>query len=1009
MGRSTDQVDTGGRKVFVIGKGPCFVRSRLSGAPHTNVPTLSPLPTPPSRRRRGVGFTPLKSSCNDMEYLEPEIPVVSLEAENAALKEELASIKEREAALRAEMSALRASSGGASSAGVDDGNAKWRKIAEKVLGSSSIVNFQELAQLPDVPNEILAEHATALKAAQGPAHFEHETAQAQHQEAVHSHRRMSSVVDPLFRSRVAYRRDSLAARVKIAEKAVTSASFAYKVCRRELMSTVAQRLIKVMQEYDEAVAVYPTAEMHAVADAFSEAVETGAVKAGSDVEFDDRARNRCVRARVISVPADLPADPDSMYLIQLYQATENLGEKFSTGLVGDPIRVKRLRLSNCSSGVTQPLEGKLIPGSIGTEPSPFSPKYLVGLMASAEQSVPMMRRMLLATLQDVGKALGAEVSSDGLAVAGVKLVIGPLKKLNRVCQKAAEKYEGNYSRVLDILRATIVCTTPAEIRAVLRALPALGALCRGKNRLHPCFDAQAQGGYRDILLNLRVLETGHICELQVSLLSLVDIKGSHGHADYRITRTVGGLEPGSTSVLGMLSAEHAEQIQSGVINTVNIEGTEVNPKLLAQTLESPKCRICSLYISSATGLKETKIEMLFSEMAINQVANTIVRIRAGGCGMGGSLPPGLIQRCRHLTELVLSCNNISGTFSAAIGEFDESVGFESSLQCLLLFQNQLSGEIPENIAALTALEELDISGNELDGRIPASIGKLSRLRVLKASDNWFEGGIPKEVVFCKQLTHLDLANHENGFRGTQIPSNIGELAMLEELRLSTNGFVGRIPSSLGECHALRKLSLRANCLTGEIPVSLSKCSFLVRLFLNDNSLTGSVPAEFGLLVALEKLYLDGNELTGELPKELGNCKKLTNLRLHHNQLTGAIPSELGSCTHLREINLSHNRFFGEIPGNLGCCTLLHTLILSENQLNGSIPPDLGHCTDLKHLDLRGNTQVTSFLPPELGYLDALVDVVHANEMRSESKSVTYEKKYSELWRRRKSSAMHHNM
>ena len=55
------------------------------------------------------------------------------------------------------------------------------------------------------------------------------------------------------------------------------------------------------------------------------------------------------------------------------------------------------------------------------------------------------------------------------------------------------------------------------------------------NRLMPQYDADVQGGYRDMLLNI-VSKAGHVAEVQVTLSSLLDVKASGGHSAYALSR-----------------------------------------------------------------------------------------------------------------------------------------------------------------------------------------------------------------------------------------------------------------------------------------------------------------------------------------------------------------------------------------------------------------------------------------------------------------------------------------
>ena len=101
-----------------------------------------------------------------------------------------------------------------------------------------------------------------------------------------------------------------------------------------------------------------------------------------------------------------------------------------------------------------------------------------------------------------------------------------------------------------------------------------------------------------------------------------------------------------------------------------------------------------------------------------------------------------------------------------------------------------------------------------------------------------------------RVTHLDL--HDNQLSG-EIPSELGNLANLEELYLSENQLTGPVPTWLGSLSNLTVLSLWSNQLTGEIPAELGDLSNLRELVLSENQLTGPVPTWLGSLANLEVL------------------------------------------------------------------------------------------------------------------------------------------------------------
>ena len=150
----------------------------------------------------------------------------------------------------------------------------------------------------------------------------------------------------------------------------------------------------------------------------------------------------------------------------------------------------------------------------------------------------------------------------------------------------------------------------------------------------------------------------------------------------------------------------------------------------------------------------------------------------------------------------------------------------------------------------------------------------------------------------------------------EIPVELGDLASLTVLSLSSNQLTGEIPTELGSLTNLTELSLWGNQLSGEIPVELGDLASLQELYLSDNQLTGEIPVELGSLTNLTELSLWGNQLSGEIPVELGDLASLTVLSLWGNQLTGEILSELGDLSNLDVLYLSQNRLIGCIPSGL---------------------------------------------------------------------------------------------
>ena len=235
----------------------------------------------------------------------------------------------------------------------------------------------------------------------------------------------------------------------------------------------------------------------------------------------------------------------------------------------------------------------------------------------------------------------------------------------------------------------------------------------------------------------------------------------------------------------------------------------------------------------------------------------------------------------------------------------------------------------------------------------------------------------------RRVTKIDTSGENLNLSGT-IPSELGSLSSLTNLRLSNNLLTGSIPPELGNLSSLKWLSLWNNQLTGTIPPQLGNLTSLTMLRLEWNDLTGTIPPQLGNLTSLDSMSLGGNRLTGAIPPELGNLTNLRHLSLGgsnsgENQLTGVIPSELSKLTKLVSLALWNNRLTGQIPTWLGSRTGLTTLILAGNQFTGTIPTELGNLTKVRQFWLQDN-QLTGTIPAELGNLTNVTEL-HLDDNR----------------------------
>lgn len=144
------------------------------------------------------------------------------------------------------------------------------------------------------------------------------------------------------------------------------------------------------------------------------------------------------------------------------------------------------------------------------------------------------------------KALGAKVirGDEGVSVKdalkeatdkpGPIIVIGPTKKQSRSKDKVDSDYGGDWSKLGDIVRATIAVDSMDQIEDVMTKLRASGLkLARQpKDR----FAKPTAAGYRDLMMNVEY-PNGHVGEIQVHLKPILKAK-AEGHALYDQVRKI---------------------------------------------------------------------------------------------------------------------------------------------------------------------------------------------------------------------------------------------------------------------------------------------------------------------------------------------------------------------------------------------------------------------------------------------------------------------------------------
>ena len=338
----------------------------------------------------------------------------------------------------------------------------------------------------------------------------------------------------------------------------------------------------------------------------------------------------------------------------------------------------------------------------------------------------------------------ARETAAAVGNTGVEVVVPskPTKGVPRALQKTLEEYEGDYTRLLDYARITLVFEELSQLEEALAFLLAAEraprfVAVRTKDRLSRSWNAEMSGGNRDVMLN-GWLELGggrsFIVELQLHLRCLYELK-SDLHVLYAGARVLGATEDATVSHEGKINGEVLERAERGVIRKVSVPFSPwdvAQQEQLGSVLKQEPCALLELDMSYAScpvskdahPFDGRTLADLLEPDTGTLACRRLQILRCGWNGIAGPIPSS-IEHCHSLQELGLGNNQLTGEIPACIGSL-------KLLKRLGLYQNKLSGLIPETLGELHALEDLALHDNMLSGQVPsAALAKLVRLKELQ--------------------------------------------------------------------------------------------------------------------------------------------------------------------------------------------------------------------------------------------------------------------------------------
>ena len=256
-----------------------------------------------------------------------------------------------------------------------------------------------------------------------------------------------------------------------------------------------------------------------------------------------------------------------------------------------------------------------------------------------------------------------------------------------------------------------------------------------------------------------------------------------------------------------------------------------------------------------------------------------------------------------------------------------------------------------------------------DGKTPLWYGvtfKDGRVTALKLLANTItaEWELPSAIGDLKQLT--DLRINTNKLKGS-IPEEVYDLTKLNYLYFQTNLLTGELSSKLGNLTELTEIYVNGNSnLAGEIPASVGNLKKLKKISVAETSVSGSIPAELAGCESLTILYITGTKISGELPDIWDKLPKIEEITLQNvTGLTGAIPASIGNSTTVKKVQLNGCNFTGNIPESFGVLPACTTLMLKDNKLKGVVPAAVQ--AHAKWQATTGWKYQTNILPQQDGY------------------------------------------
>ena len=205
--------------------------------------------------------------------------------------------------------------------------------------------------------------------------------------------------------------------------------------------------------------------------------------------------------------------------------------------------------------------------------------------------------------------------------------------------------------------------------------------------------------------------------------------------------------------------------------------------------------------------------------------------------------------------------------------------------------------------------------NMHSGQIPSELGNLPILEVFNVAINNLSGTLPTEIGRVSSLRRFRYFDNK-GISGT-VPSELTSLPLLEDIWFHHTQLGGPLPSVFHPQSKIRSIVAGNSAFTGTVPTEIWLLPSLDEMKVINTTVVGSVIPdvlpEGNNAGRISKIFFTGNELSGTLPSSIGAFEGLTKLLLQDNSFTGAVPSEIAQLQSLQDLWIQENDFDGVPP------------------------------------------------------------------------------------------------